>query len=194
MFLNTYTLIIITVLYSCSVDGLRWKDCASNPLNASLTFDSFQIWPFPVVIPGNVHFSADVTVNKQIHKLYIDEDVDELISKYIFTLPCAVDGLGSCGDIDACEYQNQNLPVVWEKFMYYMLGNDSTCPVPTKSVVIQDEMLTIANLPIELANFASRMFEIRLHFKDDKNSKGHIGCLELDFEFTLSDSILSALG
>ena len=48
-----------------------------------------------MVIPGDVHFSADVTVNKQIHKLYIDEDVDELISKFVFTLPCAAEGFGS---------------------------------------------------------------------------------------------------
>ncbi|XP_045156354.1 uncharacterized protein LOC123522908 isoform X2 [Mercenaria mercenaria] len=174
--------------------GLRWKDCASDPLNAALTFNSLKIWPFPVLIPGDVHFSVDVTVNREVHKLYIDEDVDEIISKFYFTLPCVGEGIGSCSDIDSCHYRDQNVPDIWETFMFYMLGNDTDCPIPSKSVVIQDEMVNIPSLPMEIANMANRMFQIRLHFKDDKASKDHIGCLEFDFEFDLSPSFLSGLG
>ena len=49
--------------------------------------------------------------------------------------------------------------------MFYMLGNDSTCPVPTKSVVIQDEVLTISDLPLDIANLASvRIYSSSFYF------------------------------
>lgn len=46
--------------------------------------------------------------------------------------------------------------------MFYMLGNNSNCPIPAKSVVIQDEVVSIKGLPMEIANFAS----VRTYFKN----------------------------
>jgi len=49
----------------------------------------------PAVLPGTCHFSADITVNKHISHLYVDEEVDEKIRQYVFVFPCVGDGIGT---------------------------------------------------------------------------------------------------
>lgn len=42
--------------------------------------------------------------------------------------------------------------------------------------------------------YFQRMYRIRLHFKDNKDSKVHIGCLEFEFEFDLNFAALPGIG
>ena len=51
-----------------------------------------------------------------------------------------------------------SLPDIWERFMFYMLANESYCPIPSKSIVIQNEAIHLPPVPeaiIDLANVST---------------------------------------
>ncbi|XP_052281214.1 uncharacterized protein LOC127878722 [Dreissena polymorpha] len=158
---------------------------SQNKTTAAFTFDNFNIWPMPILVPGTVHLSADLTVNRPVHSLYMDEDVDEAIESFFFKLPCMGQGIGSCSDIDCCEYRTIEMPEIWERFMFYLLGNESYCPIPSKSVVIQDELISIPSVPGPLVLLGNKMYTIKLFFKESRDAKDHFGCIEFDLEYDL---------
>jgi len=60
--------------------------------------------------------------------------------------------------VDVCEYKTMSLPDIWERFMFYMLANESYCPIPSKSIVIQNEAIHLPPVPgaiIDLANVST---------------------------------------
>lgn len=58
-------------------------------------------------------------------------------------------------DVNICHFKTVDIPEIWDRFMFYLLANESACPIQSKSVLIQDESIDLPDLPMEIANLAN---------------------------------------
>jgi len=170
-----------------------WNDCASGP-NTAMTVHSFSLSPYPALLPGNLTVSLNLTVNKQIDKLYLDVNLTRVTPFGNSEIPC-INGtdLGTCRNIDACSILGSilngtsvvsvDLGKQIENILLSALGHDPQCPISPENVVLTDQVFNLQAVPATLAVISDGDYHVVVQIKTSPDSTDNVGCLEFDTGF-----------
>ncbi|XP_052792101.1 uncharacterized protein LOC128226258 [Mya arenaria] len=155
-----------------------------------LTVYSFDVRPNPVVFPGELHVTLDLTVNQTIDQLFIDVEIWKKTSFGDSKVPCVGDtSIGSCKNIDACgiifRMWNGFSGVITDRGIYIQiflaaLSHLGQCPIYPMSLTLQNKHIVLPDLPSRIRPFAIGDFRVVFRMKDDPIATENIGCLEFN--------------
>ncbi|KAL4228273.1 hypothetical protein ACF0H5_013704 [Mactra antiquata] len=188
----------ILVAISCVVvaRAIPFTDCATDKANTAFTVHSLDITPATIIVPGDIHFSLNATVNRKIDLLFIDAQVHRVTkSGYEINIPCIGDtNIGSCNNIDACSIMTDilsgnsiistNLGQQLDQMFIAALGHSAQCPINPEEVFVQNYKMTLQPLPAALSLITDGDYHIKIMIKEDPTSPDNVGCI--DFRASLS--------
>jgi len=174
----------------------RWNDCASGA-DTSMTVHSFSLSPYPALLPGDLTVSLNLTVNKQIDKLYLDVILTRVSQFGNVTIPCiAGTDLGTCTNIDACSILGSilngtsvvsvDLGKQIENILLSALGHDPQCPISPENVVLTNQVFNLKAVPQTLAVITDGDYHVKVQIKTSNATTDNVGCLEFDTGFKRS--------
>ncbi|XP_060584972.1 uncharacterized protein LOC132740925 [Ruditapes philippinarum] len=192
------SLIILTCLTTAW--AFQFENCETSVLSTVYHWLNFDMYPLPVIFPGDLHMRVHLKILRTLSHPFIDTylyKVDSL-SGNVTEVPC-IQGtyIGTCKNIDLCtliDYRNNrtastDTPSFEEQIDEILttpLGRHNGCPIlATPSI---DKTVTIKLQPLSdlLRKILHGDYMLKLAVKDSTTSKGNIGCIK--FNFTIVDA------
>ncbi|KAL8560163.1 hypothetical protein ACOMHN_021658 [Nucella lapillus] len=190
------TLVVLLGL-SCSALGevkFALRDCAHNKASELMTFASAHLSPYPVTIPGDLHVTAALRINKEASG---DHSVDVTIERYIgflwITVPC-ISNVGSCTYKSACgmlsgSYGNGTNTACPPEIR--ATGMPCTCPIPAGTYSMANTVFKIPELTGVWSWLASGDYRVTAKLIDNPTGQ-EIACQQV--EATIVDGHPSCSG
>ncbi|KAL4228270.1 hypothetical protein ACF0H5_013702 [Mactra antiquata] len=191
--------IIVAILCVVVAHAIPFTDCATDKANTAFTVHSLDIIPATIIVPGDIHFSLNATVNRRIDSLFIDVAI-HIVTKsgYEINFPCIGDtNFGSCNNIDACSIMTDilsgysvsstNVGQQLDQMFIAALGHSVQCPISPEEVVVQNFKMTLPPFSYVWNQLLGpeRTYHIKIMIKEDPTDKdNNVGCI--DFRISLS--------
>lgn len=166
-------------------------DCESDPANTVMTLHSLDLSPIPIIFPGELRVTVNLTVNKRIDQLFLETTLEKNTLGIWTKLPCIGNtNLGSCTGIDACSILDrvlngssvisQSLGQQIDQILLVALGHRAHCPIDPETVSVTNEKVTLQAIPSALALLSSGDYRVTIAIKDDPSVSDNVGCLRFE--------------
>lgn len=180
---------ILLVSFSAALaSALQFEDCATDRSNTALTVHQLDLSPSPILFPGEVHATINLTVNQRITHLFLDTLLEKNTLGQWTKIPCiGATNIGSCGNIDACTILDrilngssiisQGLGQQIDAILLSALGHKAHCPIDPENVFMDNEKLMLQKIPDVLGAISAGLYRITISVKDDPTNPDNLGCI-----------------
>ncbi|XP_053405341.1 ganglioside GM2 activator-like [Mercenaria mercenaria] len=180
--------IIILVASSLALTAaVQFTDCTTDKSNAIVTVQQLDFSPSPLIFPGDVHFTLNLTAYQPINYLFVDVVLEKKLLGIWTKVPC-IRNIGTCNNIDFCPILptilngssliSKELGQQIDTMLESALGHKLRCPIQPETLDIKDYTLSLQAVSSTLSWFSHGDYRIQISVKDDPTTTDNLGCIK----------------